>query len=140
MRTLIAAGLVVSVAGLLVAQDKRNDPTGTWKVTTTVGDQKREATLKLKLEGDKLTGTYTGGGGGKGGKGGGKATETKIEGGTFKDGEVRFTVTREFQDQKFVTKYVGKMTGDTMKGTAESERGGETQKREFEAKREKIKD
>jgi hypothetical protein len=45
-----------------------------------------------------------------------------------------------FQDQKVVTKYRGKVTGDTMKGTAESERDGQTQKREFEAKREKAKD
>jgi hypothetical protein len=139
MRTLIAAALVAGMVGLAAAQDKKADPSGTWKVTTTAGDQKREATLKLKLEGDKLTGTYAGGGGGKGGKGG-KATETKIEDGKFKDGEVSFTVTREFNDMKFVTKYKGKLEGDAIKGAAESERGGETQKREFEAKREKGSD
>ena len=38
---------------------------------------------------------------------------------------------------KFVIKYKAKVDGDTMKGTVESERNGEKQKREFEAKREK---
>ena len=61
----------------------------------------------------------------------------KIEDGTFKDGEVTFTVTRERNDQKSVTKYKAKVDGDTMKGTAVSERDGQTPKQEFEGKREK---
>ena len=48
-----------------------------------------------------------------------------------------FTVTREFKDQKFTTKYKAKVEGDTLKGTATSERDGKEQKREFEAKRDK---
>src|SRR5688572_16402687 len=102
MRTLIAAGLVFGLVGLSVAQDKKNDPTGTWKYTTERDGQKRETTMKLKLDGDKLTGTVTGG---RGGKGGGKGTDTKIEDGKFKDGEISFTVTREFNDMKFTTTY-----------------------------------
>jgi hypothetical protein len=125
MRGLIVAGLVAGLVGIAGAQDKKNDPTGTWKWETTFGDQKREQTLKLKLEGDKLTGALVGR----------KDTETKIEDGKFKDGEVSFTVTRERGDMKFVTKYKAKVDGDTMKGTIESERDGKTNKREFEAKR-----
>jgi hypothetical protein len=144
MRTLIAAGLVLGLVGLTAAQDKKTDPTGTWKWSSERNGQKRETTLVLKVEGDKVTGTVTGGGrGGKGGKGGQKGTrggEAKIEDGKFKDGEVTFTVTRTFNDQKFVTKYTAKLDGDTLKGTVTSTRGGEEQQQEFEAKRERVKD
>jgi hypothetical protein len=134
MRSLIAAGLVLGLVGLTAALDKKTDPTGTWKWETERGGQKRETTLKLKLAGDKLTGAITAG------RGKDQATDVKIEDGKFKDGEVTFTVTREFNDQKRVTKYAAKVDGDTMKGTATSERDGKEQKREFEAKREKTKD
>jgi hypothetical protein len=134
MRTLIAAALVFTMAGLAAAQDKKADPTGTWKWETERNGQKRETILKLKLDGDKLTGTVTAGGGK------GKATDVKIEDGKFKDGQVTFTVTREFNEMKFVTKYAAKVDGETLKGTATSERDGKEQKREFEAKREKVKD
>jgi len=142
MRTLIATGLVLGLVGLSAGQDKaKNDPTGTWKWETERNGQKREVTLKLKVEGDKLTGTITGGGrGGKGGgKGGGKrGAETKIEDGKFRDGMVSFTDTRTFNDVKIVTKYTAKVDGSTMKGTATSERDGQEQKQEFEAKKEKV--
>jgi hypothetical protein len=134
MRTLIAAGLILGLAGLTAAQDKKSDPTGTWKWETERNGQKRETVLKLKLEGDKLTGTITAG------RGKDQPTEVKIEDGKFKDGEVTFTVTREFNDQKRVTKYAAKVDGDNMKGTATSERDGKEQKREFEAKRDRVKD
>jgi hypothetical protein len=134
MRTLIAAGLVFGLVGLTAAQDKKSDPTGTWKWETERNGQKRETVLKLKLDGDKLSGTITAG------RGKDQPAEVKIEDGKFKDGEVTFTVTREFNDQKRVTKYAAKVDGDTMKGTATSERDGKAQKREFEAKREKVKD
>src|SRR4051794_7213518 len=130
MRTLIATGLMFGLVGLGVADDKKNDATGTWKWTTDVGGKSRETTLKLKQDGDKLTGTISGFG---------KDMENKIEDAKVKDGEVSFTVTREFKDQKFVTKYTAKVDGDTMKGTATSERDGKEQKRDFEAKREKAK-
>ena len=87
-------------------------------------------TLKLKLDGDKLTGTISAGGGK------GKANEAKIEDGKFKDGEVTFTVTRESgRDEVRSTSTRRRSDGDTLKGESESERDGKTQKREFEAKR-----
>ena len=128
MRALALAAFVlgsVGLAGAAAAQGK-DDPTGTWKWETMFKDQKREQTLKLKLEGDKLTGTMPGRKEGQ---------ETKIEDGKFKDGELSFTVTRERGDQKFVTKYKGKLTGDTIKGTIESSFEGKDQKRDWEAKR-----
>jgi hypothetical protein len=113
-------------AGAARAEDKP-DPTGTWKWTFTFGDQKRELSLKLKLDGDKLTGTYTG----RDGK------EGPIEDAAFKDGEVSFKVVREFMGNKVTVKYKGKVSGDTIKGKTEVERGGETQTRDWEAKRDK---
>ena len=138
MRALIAAGLVFGLVGLTTAQDKKNDPTGTWKYSVERNGQKVESTLKLKLDGDKLTGTVTGGRGGKGGGKGGM--DTKIEEGKFKDGEISFTVTRERGDTKIVSTYKAKIDGDTMKGTMETKFGEKDTKTEFEAKREKVKD
>ncbi len=129
MKRLVVAALVLAFAGPvgLARADDKPDPTGTWKWTVTMGDQKRDVTLKLKLEGDKLTGAYVG----RDGK------DTPIEDATFKDGEVAFKVTRERQGMKFIFKYKGKLSGDTIKGKTEFERNGETQSRDWEAKRDK---
>lgn len=127
MKRLTVAALAVAFAlfaGWAQAQDKPN-PTGTWKWTITFNDQTREQTLKLKLDGDKLTGTMVGR----------DNEETPIEAASYKDGEVRFTVVRERDGQKFTSKYQGKVSGDTIKGTRESERDGQTQSRDWEAKR-----
>lgn len=115
-----------TMTGLGQAADKP-DPTGTWKWTVMIQDQSRDMTLKLKLEGDKLIGAMVGR----------NDQETKIDDAMFKDGEVAFAVTRERNGQKFTTKYKGKLDGDTIKGQTESERNGQTQKRDWEAKREK---
>jgi hypothetical protein len=63
--------------------------------------------------------------------------ETAIEDGKFKDGEVSFKVTRERNGQKLTTKFSGKVSGDTIKGKIEFERDGQTQSRDWEAKRAK---
>ncbi|HUQ69862.1 MAG TPA: hypothetical protein VM165_10085 [Planctomycetaceae bacterium] len=127
---LLAAGLVVTaLSGLVQAQDKpKADPTGTWKWKVTFNDQSRDMTLKLKLEGDKLTGHMLGR----------NDQEIKIEEATFKDNAVAFAVTQERNGQKSTTKYKGKLDGDTIKGETERERGGEVRKTEWEAKREKT--
>src|SRR5918995_3448884 len=104
MRALTIAALVFGVAGLTgpaAGQDRKGDPTGAWKWTTERGDQKRETVLKLKAEGAKLTGTITAR----------KDMEVKIEDGKFEDGEVSFSVTREFKDQKLTTRYKAKVEG-----------------------------
>ena len=129
MRRLFVTALVVTLVGsvgALRADDKAN-PTGTWKWTVMRNNQSRETTLKLKLDGDKLTGAMVGQNG----------QETPIEDGQFKDGEVSFKVTRERQGNKITTKYSGKLSGDTIKGKIESERNGQPQSRDWEAKRSK---
>ncbi|MBI4660107.1 MAG: protein kinase [Verrucomicrobia bacterium] len=110
------------------------DPTDIWSWTTPgrQGGEPRKSTLKLKLEGEKVTGTLTTPGRG------GQTTAVAIEEGGIRGDEISFSVTRTFQDNKFTTKYVGKISGDTIKGTMEApgRGGGEPQKREWVAKRE----
>jgi hypothetical protein len=130
MKRLVAVALVLaftSLVGTARSADEKANPTGTWKWSVTMGGQTRDTTLKLKLDGDKLTGAIVGR----------NNQETAIEDGKFKDGEVSFKVTRERNGQKSTTKYSGKISGDTIKGKTESERGGQAQSRDWEAKREK---
>ena len=129
MKRIVAAALVVAFAGfagVARAEDKAN-PAGTWKWSVTRGNNTVETTLKLKFEDNKLSGAIIGR----------NNQETKIEDATFKNGEISFTVTRERQGQKFTTKYTGKLSGDTIKGKTEFERNGQTQSRDWEAKRSK---
>ena len=127
-RDLLAMGMAfLLIAGTVQAAEKP-DPTGTWKWSVTFNDMKRDFTLKLKLDGDKLTGAMLGR----------NNQETAIEEASFKDGEVAFSVTRERNGQKFTTKYKGKVDGDTIKGKSEGMRDGQTQSRDWEAKREKA--
>jgi hypothetical protein len=129
---MFAATLVVAVLVSNVQADDKNNPTGTWKWTPAAGGggggkkggAPREMTLKLKLDGDKLTGSVPGRG----------DTETQIEEGTFKNGEVSFKVTRERNGNKTVTTYKGKVDGDTLKGTITR---GDAEPVKFEAKRSK---
>jgi hypothetical protein len=122
----LAATVVLGFVTTVAAAD---DPTGLWKYTIMFGDQSREVMLTLKLEGDKLTGTVPGR----------NNTENPIEEGTFKDGMVSFKVTRTRNDQKFTTKYSGKLEGDTIKGTIESPgRDGQLRTREWTATRVKA--
>jgi hypothetical protein len=126
-REFLALGIVmIGIAPVAWAADKA-DPTGTWKWSVTFNNQTREQTLKLKLEGDKLTGSMLGR----------DNQERAIDDAVFKDGEVSFSVTRERNNQKFTTKYKGKLDGDTIKGKSESERDGQTQSRDWEATRQK---
>lgn len=125
--TATAITLVCLCVPAAVRADDKDNPTGTWKWTVMFNNQSREATLKLKLDNGKLTGNMLGR----------NNRETPIEDGTYKNGEISFKVTRERMGQKFTTKYSGKLSGDTIKGKMEFERDGQTQSRDWEAKREK---
>jgi hypothetical protein len=125
MKRMAAVVCVLVLAGLARAEEKPN-PTGTWKYTADVNGQSIDVTIKLKLDGDKLTGTIKV-----------ADTETKIEDAKYKDGEVSFTAKPEFNGNKITIKYTGKVKGDTFKGKREIERDGQTMSREFDAKRSK---
>ena len=122
----LASCLSLAFTTAAQADDKKVDPTGTWTWSVPGRDgQTRDATLKLKLEGDKLTGAMSG-----------RNNEIAIEEGKLTGDEISFKVTREGANgNKITTKYAGKISGDTIKGKTEFERGGESRSRDWEAKR-----
>jgi hypothetical protein len=131
LAAVFAAAFMIVAAPMARAEDKadkKDDATGTWKwsMPGRNGGQARDVTLKLKQEGDKLSGTLGGGN-----------NETEIQDGKVKDGEISFKVVRKRNDQEIATLYHGKLSGDTITGKADTERNGETRSRDWEAKRAK---
>lgn len=128
MKSILFVLLSLVTLGLASAATAAEDPTGTWKWSAPGRNQQtREVSVTLKLEGDKLTGTLPG----RDGK------EVAIEEGSFKDDQVSFSVTREREGRKFVQKFSGKVSGDTIKGKIEFGGEGKTNSRDWEAKRSK---
>jgi len=127
-----AAGLLAFSAFLpsqCAAADSKaaTNASGTWKWKLELQNgQTVEPTLKLKVDGDKLTGAIMGRNG----------NETPIQGGTIKDDELSFTVVRERDGVKMSSKYSGNVSGDTITGKVETERDGQTEARHWLAKRE----
>ena len=122
----LTACLALTLALNANAQDKKIDLNGTWKSSNTnQNGQVRETVFKLKVEGEKVSGTVSG-----------RNADTAIEEGKIKGDEVSFQVTREFQGNKVVSKYTGKVSGDTITGKSESQRDGQPQTRDWVAKRE----
>jgi hypothetical protein len=113
-------------------KEEKKDPKaakvdGTWKWSfTRQNGQTMESTLKLKREGEKLTGAVVGR----------QGRETAIgDARIAADGTISFTVTREFNGNSFTQKYEGKVEGDTIKGKISGERQGQAFSRDWEAKR-----
>lgn len=102
------------VTALAIAAEA--SPTGLWKWTVQgrQGGQGFEQTVKLELKDGKLTGIMPGREAGQF-----SVPDTAITDASFKDDLIKFAVTREFNGQKFTTKYEGKVEGDTIKGTFE---------------------
>jgi len=128
----VAACAVLALGAATQAQDKKSDPSGTWTWTTPGrnGGPDRKSTLKLKVEGEKVTGKLSAPGRG------GEISDVEISEGKLKGDEISFAVTREVQGNKFTAKYNGKISGDSIKGKIETERNGQAQSRDWEAKRE----
>lgn len=121
--------LAIGVSGSAAAADDP-DPVGTWKWSfTTQNGQTIETTLKIKKDGDKLSGAISGRNG----------QETAVDELKVEKADISFQVTRERNGQKFTTKYKGKIDGDVIKGKFESGSGDQTRSRDWEAKREKAK-
>jgi len=128
----IVAGAIFALG--FIAQVHAADATGNWSWTTPGrnGGEGRKMTLKLKVDGEKLTGAVT-----MPGRQGGDPIETAISDGKVKGDEISFNVVREFNNNKMTIKYSGKVSADTIKGKTESERNGQANSRDWEAKREK---
>jgi hypothetical protein len=101
------------------------DLTGNWQYSfTTSGGQTFEPTLKLKQDGDKVSGVLVFG-----------ENERAISDGKVSNGEFSFKVTRERDGETFTTKYTGKVVGDTLKGKINSNYGGTARTYDLDAKR-----
>lgn len=124
--------LAVLASAALTLSALAADPTGTWKWSTPGRDgQSFESTLKLALQEGKLTGTLLGLQ-----RDQFSIPDTAIEAASFKDGVVAFTITLEFNGNRFPIRYEGKLEGDSITGSVERPgRDGATQKRDWVAKR-----
>ena len=101
------------------------DVTGKWTYEMQGRNGPMTATMNLKADGAKLTGTVSGRGG-----------DTEIQDGKVDGNNVSFTVTRETPNGKFTTKYSGTVSGDEIKFKIETEGGqGKGGPREVTAKR-----
>jgi hypothetical protein len=91
-------------------------PAGLWKWTVQgqQGSQGFEQTVKLEYKDGKLSGIMPGRRAGQF-----SVPDTPIADASFKNGQVKFSVTREFNGQKFTTNYDGKLEGDTITGSFE---------------------
>ena len=95
---------------------------GSWKWA--LAGQNGETILKLKQDGEKLTGSYTN-----------QFGKAEITDGSLKDGDITFKVKRELNGQAFLIKYSGKLSGDKITGKCEFDVNGETRALKWEAKR-----
>ena len=128
MKSILSAAVVLGLCGLSVARDeKKADPVGTWKCEYEIGGQKRESTLTVKKDGDKLAGTMTWP----------DQKDAKLADVKLKDGELTFSAVREVMDMKLTVEYKLKIEGDKLKGKAAIDVGGEKREIDFEGKREK---
>jgi hypothetical protein len=118
MKAILSAALVIGLCGYAGAADP--DPVGTWKCEYDIGGQKRESTLVIKKDGDKLAGTMTYQ----------DKQEAKLKDVTLKGSELTFSAERELKDMKIPITYKLKVDGDKLTGKGEAEVGGE--KREFD--------
>ena len=113
-------------ATLAAAKDDKADPVGTWKLEYDVG-MKREATLTVKKDGDKLAGmiVYQ------------DKQEAKLKDPKFKDGVLTFSADRKLKDMEIAIEYKLTVDGDKVKGKGAVEIGGEKREFDIEGKREK---
>jgi hypothetical protein len=127
MKATLSAVLVLGLCGYAGAADEKADPVGTWKCEYDIGGQKRESTLTIKKDGDKLAGTMSWP----------DQKEAKLKDVKLKDGELTFSAERELMDNKFTVEYKLTITGDKLKGKGAAEVGGEKREFDIEGKREK---
>ena len=102
------------------------DVEGTWKWSNSFGNFQFTSTAELKQEGEKVTGKILSR----------RGSDTEIKEGSFKDSKISFNTERERDGEKFVTKYRGKISGDTITGTIRTTYRGEPRTNEWTATRE----
>jgi hypothetical protein len=104
---------------------RRVEVTGTWQWSfTTPGGQTFEPRVRLRQEGDKLTGHYLRG-----------EAETAISEGKIDGDRLSFKVNMEREGRTFTTTYDGKLEGDAILGKFTSNRSGQDRAFDWNAKR-----
>jgi len=122
LRILVAAFLAASSLTLTALAA---DASGAWTWTTQGRGGQQEITAKLSVKEGVVTGVIVT-----------QMGEAPIDPGTLKGDEIAFTVTREFNGNKMVTKYAGKLAGDTITGSTERPgRDGAAMQAEWKATR-----
>lgn len=123
-RVLSAAAIAVA---LVVVSVQAADVTGKWTAQVPGrGGQARETTFTFKQDGEKLTGTVSGG-----------QNDVEIKDGTVKGDAIAFSTTMSFQGNEVKLNFKGTVSGEEIKFTRQRE-GGEQPAQEFVAKRAKA--
>lgn len=127
--TAVLAAFVLTAVSAFAA----DSVAGTWKWTQAgrQGGQGTERSVIIKVDGGKVTGVLKGFQ-----MGDNQIPDSPVTNAVFKDGVLSFSVEREFNGNKFVMKYSGKLEGDKITGSTESPgREGGVQKRDWVATR-----
>jgi hypothetical protein len=120
---LVTVLAVIATAMVVHAEDKASGAGGTWKWSYEgFGGNSVDIALKLKQDGDKLTGTITGF----------QGQENEIKDGKVDGDKVTFKVIRDFGGRTMTTTYNGTLSGDSLKGKSET-----VTSMDFDAKRAK---
>jgi hypothetical protein len=116
---------------LFAAVAQAADPTGTWTWSSPGrgGGPDRVTTLVLKVEGSNLAGKISVPGRDA------QPVETPIASGKVDGDNISFDLVREFNGNSTTNKYSGVVAADKITGKIESSRDGQTQSRDWEAKR-----
>ena len=102
------------------------DPTGIWKWSYAAGTGNvLEAEIRLRRADARLVGEAVGA----------DRKELPLEKIEFKDGRLRFEVTRLVVGKRFTTRYEGVITGDRIKGKSRAGSGASAPSRDWEAVR-----
>jgi hypothetical protein len=86
------------------------DASGTWKWTAPGPGGDIDFVLKIKQDGDKLTGTMSGFNG----------DESPIADGKIEDGKLTFKVVRDFNGNQITTQYTATLENGELKGKSET--------------------
>ena len=130
MNSILSMALVLGIYGLAGgADDKAVDPVGKWKCEYEIGGQQRTSTMKIKKDGDNLTGTMSWP----------DQDETKLKDLKLKDRTLTFSAVRKLagMDDGITVEYKLTIDGDQLKGKGAAEFGGEKREWDIEAKRQK---
>lgn len=115
--------LLCAPVSLLHAAEKV-DPSGTWKWKRELDGTEAESVLKLKLDKDKLTGTYTRG-----------EFKSDVLNGKVEGNEISFEVAGKMNDLDIHGKFKGTIEKDGIKGSIDLSAGGQSGSLDWNAKR-----